>query len=355
MREKNTKLSLSCAAFLFLCMLACVVGVASAKTIYVPDDHARIQWAVDNASAGDSIIVRDGVYVGNKKLIITSKNGTENCIVRAANPNDSVFYITADIAYTIDAQDDNNHPLVKSTGDYNVITPKLEIELGKLYAVDPLNGISRLISIDVSTGKVETVAYLSGGGFRSTALAFSPDGELIGVDNEKGQLYKIDLKNFQIVHIGYQNSVLQNVPGIAFDSLGNLYGIDTYNDKLVRIDPSTGVTIVIGDLGVDIKHTGLAIDFQTDELYAVMGEQDGIPDKLLKINKTTGKATIIGLLNVDLPGVGVEFDPVTSELYAVRDFNKLYKINVSTGEATLVNTINASTVSLAAPWPKMFR
>ena len=28
-------------------------SVASAKTIYVPDDYAKIQWAVDNASAGD--------------------------------------------------------------------------------------------------------------------------------------------------------------------------------------------------------------------------------------------------------------------------------------------------------------
>ena len=53
MRGKNTKLSLSCAVFLFLCMLACVVGVASAKTIYVPDDYEKIQWAVDNATARD--------------------------------------------------------------------------------------------------------------------------------------------------------------------------------------------------------------------------------------------------------------------------------------------------------------
>ena len=62
MRGKNTKLSLSRTACLFICMLACVVGVASAKTIYVPDDYEKIQWAVDNASAGDTIIVRDGIY-----------------------------------------------------------------------------------------------------------------------------------------------------------------------------------------------------------------------------------------------------------------------------------------------------
>jgi len=31
----------------------------------VPDNYAKIQWAVDNASAGDTIIVRDGTYTEN--------------------------------------------------------------------------------------------------------------------------------------------------------------------------------------------------------------------------------------------------------------------------------------------------
>ena len=101
MREKSTKLLLSCAAFLFLCMLACVVGVASAKTIYVPDDYLKIQWAVDNASDGDTIVVRDGVYYENidinkPHLTIKSENGSANCVVLAANPNDHVFNVTAD-------------------------------------------------------------------------------------------------------------------------------------------------------------------------------------------------------------------------------------------------------------------
>ena len=90
MRGKSTKLSLSCAAFLFLCMLACVGGVASAKTIYVPDDYAKIQWAVDNASAGDTIIVRPGTYIENvyvdKSLEIRSySQNPSDTIVKASN------------------------------------------------------------------------------------------------------------------------------------------------------------------------------------------------------------------------------------------------------------------------------
>ncbi|OEU47818.1 MAG: hypothetical protein BA871_10135 [Desulfuromonadales bacterium C00003096] len=56
------------------------IGVASADLIYVPDDHARIQWAVDNATIGDTIIVRDATYTENvdldKQLTICSENGT---------------------------------------------------------------------------------------------------------------------------------------------------------------------------------------------------------------------------------------------------------------------------------------
>jgi len=75
-------------------------GVASARTIYVPDDYAKIQWAVDNASDGDTIIVRDGIYYENvdvhKRLTIKSENRSANCIVQAANSDDHVFWIAAD-------------------------------------------------------------------------------------------------------------------------------------------------------------------------------------------------------------------------------------------------------------------
>ena len=72
----------------------------SSATIYVPDDYAKIQWAVDNASVGDTIIVRDGTYTENvdvnKRLTIQSENGSANCIVQAADSKDHVFEVTVD-------------------------------------------------------------------------------------------------------------------------------------------------------------------------------------------------------------------------------------------------------------------
>jgi len=74
---------------------------ASPGIIYVPDNYTKIQWAVDNATSGDTIIVRDGTYHENvdvsvAHLTIQSENGTANCVVNASNPNDHVFEVTAD-------------------------------------------------------------------------------------------------------------------------------------------------------------------------------------------------------------------------------------------------------------------
>ena len=75
-------------------------GASIPSIIYVPDDYTKIQWAVDNASAGDTIIVRDGTYVENvdvnKRLTVRSENGSALTIVQAANPDDHVFEITTD-------------------------------------------------------------------------------------------------------------------------------------------------------------------------------------------------------------------------------------------------------------------
>ena len=67
---------------------------------YVPDDYPTIQAAVNAASAGDTIIVRNGTYNENvkvnKRLTIRSENGSDSTIVQAANSMDHVFEVTAD-------------------------------------------------------------------------------------------------------------------------------------------------------------------------------------------------------------------------------------------------------------------
>ena len=75
-----------------------IVNVA--VTYYVnPGDS--IQSAINAASSGDIIIVRDGNYTENinvNKLLmmVRSENGSENCIIQAANSSDHAITISAD-------------------------------------------------------------------------------------------------------------------------------------------------------------------------------------------------------------------------------------------------------------------
>jgi len=62
----------------------------SANTIYVPDDYSTIQQAVDDASAGDTIIVRDGTYTEN----VDVNKELPNC-------NYSKVIVPAVVAYAI--------------------------------------------------------------------------------------------------------------------------------------------------------------------------------------------------------------------------------------------------------------
>ncbi len=97
MRRKALVGILFCTMILFLCAF---VSSASASTLYVPDDYSTIQVAVDGASDGDTIIVRDGTYVENvdvnKSVTIKSENGAEVTIIQAANLSDSVLEVFSD-------------------------------------------------------------------------------------------------------------------------------------------------------------------------------------------------------------------------------------------------------------------
>jgi len=69
-----------------------------ADTIYVPDDYATIQEAVDAASSGDTIIVRDGTYDESitfppgKKIILRSVNGASSTTIRGDNGSATVTF-----------------------------------------------------------------------------------------------------------------------------------------------------------------------------------------------------------------------------------------------------------------------
>jgi len=87
------------AVVLLLSMLLFVLssGVASSNVLYVPDTYDTIQAAVDNASNGDTIIIKNGTYlenvVVNKSITITSESGPSYTTVNASDEGMHVFNI----------------------------------------------------------------------------------------------------------------------------------------------------------------------------------------------------------------------------------------------------------------------
>jgi nitrous oxidase accessory protein NosD len=51
--------------FLIISVLLLLGNIASAATIKVPDEYTKIQWAIDNATTGDTIEVYNGIYYEN--------------------------------------------------------------------------------------------------------------------------------------------------------------------------------------------------------------------------------------------------------------------------------------------------
>jgi len=79
-------------------------STSGTTTLFVDDsggaDFTTIQAAVNAASDGDTIVVKDGAYaenvVVNKNVAITSENGSSATTVTAASSSSPVFYVTAD-------------------------------------------------------------------------------------------------------------------------------------------------------------------------------------------------------------------------------------------------------------------
>jgi parallel beta-helix repeat protein len=92
-------------AFIFAVLfatLACVsIGTASVAEPHYVNSGESIQVAIDNATAGDTIIVRDGTYTENVNvnvdhLTLKSEHGYDSTVVHAASTRDHVFEVTAD-------------------------------------------------------------------------------------------------------------------------------------------------------------------------------------------------------------------------------------------------------------------
>ena len=99
MRNRSIRFIIILPVLLIVILL--MPGSAAGQTIYVPDDFATIQAALDAAADLYTIIVRDGIYTGpgnknldfnGKALTLRSENGPESCIIDCEGDGRGVYF-----------------------------------------------------------------------------------------------------------------------------------------------------------------------------------------------------------------------------------------------------------------------
>ncbi|MDH7594293.1 MAG: NosD domain-containing protein [Methanomicrobiales archaeon] len=74
--------------------------VCTGTEIIVPDDYPTIQDAIDGATEGDVVVLRDGMYTGNiiidRSITLRSENGASACILEEDMGTDALVNVTAD-------------------------------------------------------------------------------------------------------------------------------------------------------------------------------------------------------------------------------------------------------------------
>ena len=132
------------------------------------------------------------------------------------------------------------------------------------------------------------------------------------ISDDRGQLGTIELKTNTVTLIGSMGATMFD---IAWSPSGELWGVDT--SRLYKIDPNNAQARAIGCLGVFAN----ALTFNQDgTLYAAGG------NSLYTINTITGAATAIGNLPV-VSGGDLAF--VNNDLYLSTNNAELYKVNIS--------------------------
>lgn len=251
----------------------------------------------------------------------------------------------------------------------------------QFYAVEEYNDPKYLIGFDPDPDgagyiAADAVALSDTLGLIGT-LAFSPNGILYAIDIPSGTLVTIDVDTGTVTTKG-TNAALSSVPGSAFLKNGSLYAVDKDSNQLVKVDPSDASTVSSSSLLVDDSwdqvaegtpldeiygdyHIGLAVDFEEDKLYGVIGNTaspygTNSDDELVQI-ATDGTVHLVKADVIpELRKVGVEYDPCANQLYAMRGGPNLWQVDETGENSQKVATVkldgqNVNVASLASPYP----
>ena len=177
-------------------------------------------------------------------------------------------------------------------------------------------------TLDTITGEFEELVTLD----RSlTDIAFSPDGELFGINFNT--LFRVSLVSGETTSLGPHDMSLGN--SLTFDSDGTLYGMGS-SDELTQLSPFGGLSNVLFDTGFNPEGD---IAFNQGQLFLSADGPLGVfESQFVNIDIAGSSASLVGSL--DLRNVNAMATGPDGVLYAA-GVTSLVSVDIATGETEL--------------------
>jgi hypothetical protein len=209
-----------------------------------------------------------------------------------------------------------------------------------LVSIDPQG--NRLLRVDVATGTATEVCALPAAASYDS-VTFASDGTLFAHNVAQGRIETINPCN-----CGFQIVGLTGTAGlqITTDGAEGLVGLDLALDALSLVNPSTGLSTVVGPLGLPVTMAGVAWDFDAGVPIMI----DVTTNALYTIDQTSGLATHAADLSQNLTAAGMDMLAATGELFVCAG-GDLHRVDTATGATMTIGPLRITNAchTLAAP------
>lgn len=198
----------------------------------------------------------------------------------------------------------------------------------------------KFYAVDVADGSVSVLGTTAGTSFFA-AMDFSPDGVLWAAASFLYEVNPTDGSEISRRTIAYTSPPTNDIiTGLSFSPSGELFGIGNGNGNLWRIDTDTAQAQFIGSSGASM----FSLEFGGD------GTLYGAGHNLYRINTANGSATLVGSIGGTPLINALDFAPNGVMYGASNDItdDSLYAINLTTGAGTLIGFTGGNLVSLAS-------
>jgi PEP-CTERM motif len=213
------------------------------------------------------------------RLFATSGAGTSPSVLYELNPaNGSVISTIGPVGFD------------------EVVSIDFDPISGTLYGIANLT--KQLITIDITTGAGQAVAFLNPGDFKSPDMTFDSAGTLYTWNEPNSdELNTVNLVTGAVAQVGFNTLVNSTArTGLDADSTDTIYLKDGSDGSIYTINSITGAETFVTNIGGDFDNA-LAFD-SSDNLFTI--DRTGGASFLYSINLSNGATTNLGSTGIPL-------------------------------------------------------